>query len=81
MARALGQLGGRARAARLPKADRTRIASEGGRARARSLLAARRIDDTLAYAAAADELRGRRVRVERLRAFDGPLPDLRRDPS
>jgi hypothetical protein len=59
IARALGRRGGRARAARLSAADRTRIASLGGQARLASMRAARRIEDNLRYAAAIDDLRHR----------------------
>jgi hypothetical protein len=76
IARDLGRRGGRARARRLPGAERTRIASLGGRARAQSLEAARRIVETLRYAAAADELRGWPVTVRRLRTCAGPLPGI-----
>jgi hypothetical protein len=57
MARAMGRRGGRARARRLTAEQRRRIASLGGRARHRSLVVARRVADTLRYAAAAVELR------------------------
>lgn len=43
--------------------------AEGGRA-------ARRIDENLRYAAAADALRGPRTRVVSLRTCAGPLPGL-----
>jgi hypothetical protein len=54
--------------------ERKRIASLGGKARRRSLQAARRIADNLRYAAALDDLRRGRTAVTRLRAFAGPLP-------
>ena len=81
MARELGRRGGRARARRLSAAERTRIASLGGTARSQSLEAVRRIVDTLRYAAAADELRGRPITVRRLRTFAGRLPGLYPDRS
>ena len=56
MARALGRRGGRARGKRLSRAEKKRIASLGGKARARSLLAARRISDNFRYVAVLDEL-------------------------
>ena len=56
MAKALGRLGGRTRAARLSQADKARIASLGGHARRESLLAARRIEANFRYVAAIDEL-------------------------
>jgi hypothetical protein len=75
IARALGRRGGRTRAKRLSASERERIASLGGRARATSLLAARRIAANLRYAAL---LRGLRspTHVTRLRAFEGPLPGI-----
>lgn len=76
MAREPGRRGGRARGRRLSAAERTRIASLGGKARSQSLRAARRIVDSLRYAAAVDDLRGRPTRVTRLRAFAGPLPGI-----
>jgi hypothetical protein len=76
LARALGRRGGRARAERLSTADKKRIASLGGRARLLSLQAAQRIERNLRYAAALEELRGRKVKVRRLRTFAGPLPGI-----
>jgi len=76
MARAMGRRGGRARAKRLSPERRRRIASLGGQARQRSLLAARRLVDNLLYAAAAEELRGKAREVLRMKTFAGPLPDL-----
>ena len=76
IARALGRRGGRARRNRLSAADRKRIASLGGKARLRSLQAARRITDNFRYAAAADELRGRTTTAKRMSAFAGPLPGI-----
>lgn len=76
MARALGRRGGRARAQRLSREDRRRVASLGGKARLRSLQAARRIADNLRYVAVLRELHGRPARVTRLSAFDGPLPGV-----
>ncbi len=76
MARILGRRGGRARAARLSVSDRRRIASLGGRARRRSLQAARRIDDNFRYAAVLGDLRGQPTSVRRLTVFAGPLPGI-----
>jgi hypothetical protein len=78
MARAMGRRGGRARARRLSAERRRQIASLGGQARHRSLQAARRIDDNLAYAAAALELRGGPPKVRRMKTFNGRLPGLYR---
>ena len=76
MARALGRKGGRARAQRLSVAEKKRIASLGGKARLRSLQAARRIADNFRYAAAVDGLRGQPAAVRRLKSFAGPLPGI-----
>jgi len=75
MARALGRKGGRARGKRLSAAEKKHIASLGGNARRESLQAARRIADTLGYADAVEELRGRPA-VSRESAFAGPLPGI-----
>jgi hypothetical protein len=77
----MGRRGGRARARRLSAERRRQIASLGGRARQTSLLAARRIADNLAYAAAALELRGGPPRVARTKTFGGRLPGLYPDGS
>ena len=58
LAAALGQLGGRARAARLSSAQKRQIAAAGAAARLQSLEAARRIAENFSYAAAVEELRG-----------------------
>jgi hypothetical protein len=50
-------------------------------ARRDSLLAARRIVDTLRYAAAVRELRGPGAEIERTSSSAGPLPGLYPDPS
>jgi hypothetical protein len=77
MARALGRRGGRARGKRLSAAARKRIASLGGKARLQSLQAAGRIADNFRYAAALDDLRGRRpTPIRRLTTFAGPLPGI-----
>jgi hypothetical protein len=76
MARAMGRRGGQARARRLSAERRRQIASLGGRARHRSLLAARRIADNLRYAAAVLELRGGPPQVLRVKTFTGRLPGL-----
>lgn len=76
MARILGSRGGRARGAKLPPVARMRIASLGGQARARSLQAARRIEENLRYAAAAEELRGGAKRLRRESTFGGRLPEI-----
>ncbi len=76
MARILGRRGGRARGRRLSPAARKRIASLGGRARARSLLAERRLAENFRYAAVLGELGGQPRPVERLSAFAGPLPGI-----
>jgi hypothetical protein len=81
MARVLGRRGGRARAERLSAEARRSIASLGGQARRRSILAARRILDNLRYAAAVQELRGGSPGIIRMKTFGGPLPGLYPDRS
>lgn len=76
MARALGSRGGRARSERLSAPEKRRIASMGGKARVRSLRAARRIVDNLRYAAVLGDLGGRATGVRRLADFGGPLPGI-----
>lgn len=75
MARALGKKGGKARAARLAPAEKRRIAALGGRSRALSLHATRRVAENFSYVEAIDALRPR-SRAMRLHAFDGPLPGI-----
>ena len=76
MAKMLGRRGGRARAARLGAADRQRIAALGGRARRRSLDAARRVAENFAYAAAVEGLRGGPPQPKRVKTCRGPLPGI-----
>ena len=75
MARALGSKGGKARAKRLDSAEKRRIAALGGRARALSFHATRRINENLRYADAMTALRPP-TKAARLRNFAGPLPGL-----
>lgn len=75
MAHALGRKGGRARAARLGPAEKSRIAALGGRSRALSLHAARRVSENFRYLEAIEVLQPR-PKVVRLSAFDGPLPRI-----
>lgn len=75
MARALGSRGGRARNRRLSAAEKARIAALGGKARAFSIQAARRIADNFRYVAVLEVLRPP-PRVKRLTAFAGPLPGI-----
>lgn len=67
MARALGRRGGRIRAQRLSDARKSEIASLGGAARARSLDAARRIEENFRYVAAIGSLQtpSRHVSISR----------------
>ena len=76
MAQALGARGGRARAERLSADERRRIASLGGHARRRSILAARRIEENLRFAAAVLELQGGAPAIRRMKACSGPLPGI-----
>jgi hypothetical protein len=75
IAKVLGRRGGRMRAKRLSASERSRIASLGGKARATSLAAARRIAVNLRYAAVLRDLRGV-TEVTRRGAFEGPLPGI-----
>lgn len=75
-AKAMGRRGGLARARRLSSDERRRIAALGGHARRESLRAARRIEETLRYAAAADELRGGAPAVTRVATCRHRLPGL-----
>ena len=75
MARALGRKGGKARAARLAPAERRRIAALGGRARALSLHAERRVAENFRYLEAIEALQPRPP-VIRLSAFNGRLPNV-----
>jgi hypothetical protein len=61
MARHLGRLGGRKRAARLSADRKRRIAALGGQARAESFAIARRVEETLRYAATMAALQPRSV--------------------
>jgi len=75
MARVLGRKGGQARAARLGLAEKRRIAALGGRSRALSLHAARRVSENFRYVEAIEAFQPR-PKVLRLSAFDGPLPSI-----
>jgi len=75
MARALGSKGGKARARRLAPAEKSRIAALGGRARALSFHATRRVAENFRYAEVMDALRPR-PKVIRLSNFAGPLPGI-----
>lgn len=75
MARALGKKGGETRAARLAPSEKRRIAALGGRARALSLHASRRVAENFRYVEAMDALQPRPT-VVRLRDFTGPLPGI-----
>src|SRR5688572_15249737 len=79
-ARALGRLGGRARAARLSVDRRKAIAALGGQARSLSFHAARRIAENFRYLDAVDALRPRPSPVTRMRSFSGTLPGVIAEP-
>ena len=81
MARTMGRRGGKARARRLSAERRRQIAAMGAQARQRSLQAARRIADNLAYAAAVLELQGGPRKVRRMKTFSGRLPGIYREGS
>jgi hypothetical protein len=76
LARRLGSRGGRARSEKLSAAEKRRIAALGGQARMLSLRVSRRIVENLRYAAAAEELRGKRRGVLREKSFTGRLPGI-----
>jgi hypothetical protein len=80
MARALGRKGGQARAARLGLAEKRRIATLGGRSRALSLHAVRRVSENFKYVEAIEALRPR-PKVVRLKDFDGQLPRMHGGPT
>jgi hypothetical protein len=75
LASMLGRRGGLARGRRLSATEKKRIASLGGRARARSLLAARRIADNFRYVATMGALQSP-ARVQQERACTRKLPGL-----
>jgi hypothetical protein len=81
MARRLGRRGGIARARRLSAERRREIASLGGEARRRSILAAKRIADNFSYLAAVVALQGGPLEVARMKTFDGRLPGIYPDRS
>jgi hypothetical protein len=72
----LGRRGGRTRARRLPAEQRRQIAALGGKARQRSLEAARRLMANFNYLAMVDELRGGTPAVTAVKNFRGPLPGI-----
>lgn len=74
IAKTLGRLGGLARARLLSGDCKKKIASLGGRARARSFQTARRILDNFNYARAVQTLGGTTIQVNRIKTFKGPLP-------
>ena len=76
IAQLLGRRGGQARAARLSSEDRKRIAASGGRSRALSLHAERRILQNLTYAEAVKQLQGGTAPVKRLKRCRHPLPRI-----
>jgi hypothetical protein len=75
MARALGSKGGKARAKRLAPAEKQRIAALGGRARALSIHAERRIAENFRYVEVIDALQPRPKAISQ-RRFAGSLPDI-----
>lgn len=79
IAKALGRLGGQARARRLPSAERRRIAALGGAARRRSFDVAKRIAENFAYVEAMQALGGRQRRQVQVSTCKGPLPGIYRD--
>lgn len=76
MAKILGHLGGKARAKRLSPQERKQIASLGGKSRAQSILAAKRIRENFNYLSAIRELNTRAHKVKRLKTSHGRLPGI-----
>ena len=76
MAKALGRRGCLKRAQRLSTARRKQIAALGGNARARSMKAARRLEDNFRYAAAMEALRAAGRSPLRHHHDDGRLPGI-----
>ena len=76
IAKVLGRRGGQARARRLSVADKKRIASLGGQARAESFLLKRRIARNFHYAAVLRELAGRSYQVRRVKNTRERLPGI-----
>lgn len=74
MAQSLGRLGGIARAKRLSEDHRKKIAAHGGKARAESLLAARRIRANFEYLATVKILAGKPTIIKSVSNYKGPLP-------
>lgn len=74
IAKSLGRLGGLARAKRLSADHKKKIASRGGKARAESLLAARRIRENFDYLAAVQTLQGKAAPIKSVSNYTGPLP-------
>lgn len=74
IAKKLGRLGGLARAKRLSADQKRIIASRGGKARAESLLAARRIQENFDYLDAVLALQGKNVTIKSVSNYTGPLP-------
>lgn len=77
----LGRLGGIARAKRLSADHRKKIAAHGGRSRAQSLLAARRIRENFDYLNAVITLRGKPITIKSVATYKGPLPGHYGKPS
>jgi hypothetical protein len=76
IAQLLGRRGGQARADRLSSEERKQIAAAGGRARALSLQAERRILQNLTYAEAVKQLQRGTPPVKRLKRCPHPLPRI-----
>jgi len=74
-AKALGQRGGQARAKKLSRGERRKIASLGGRSRAESLRATKRISENFRYLEAINELYPR-SKVKRVSKFEKRLPGI-----
>ena len=76
IAQALGRLGGKARATRLSGTEKKTIASLGGKSRAQSLIAAKRVRENFQYLAVTRHLQGPRPKAVRMKVFNGRLPGV-----
>lgn len=74
IAKALGRLGGLARAKRLTADHKKRIASSGGKSRATSLLATRRIVENFRYVEAMQALAPQSPQIKRVKTCKTTLP-------
>lgn len=74
IAKALGKRGGLARAKRLSADRKKTIASQGGKSRAQSLLAAKRLRANFEFLATVKILAGKSTAIKSVSNYKGPLP-------